>query len=168
MYAFLSTWRKLCVYVDSFYIETDFNRKMKNPIIPLVLFLVAATAACSHDDWHRSYDAEECNRLATMIDSRDSLSQSDYTAMIAQSEDILKFLIERTKEVSAEPDSLRPGAWRQLLADPDYLERFGYMFTLGSALYQADTSGRLDSDNARRFASLDNYNHVLAELCDAN
>lgn len=141
---------------------------MKNLIIPLVLFFAAITAACAHDDWHRSYDADECNRLAIMIDNRDSLTQADYTAMIAQSEDILKFLIKRTKEVSSEPDSLRGVAWRQLLADPDYLERFGYMFTLGSALYQADTSGRLDADNARRFASLDNYNHVLAELCDAN
>lgn len=103
-----------------------------------------------------------------MIDGRDSLTQADYTAMIAQSEDILKFLIKRTKDISDEPESMRPGAWRQLLADPEYLERFGYMFTLGSALYQADTSGRLDADNARRFASLDNYNQVLAELCDAN
>lgn len=88
--------------------------------------------------------------------------------MIAQNEDILKYIIERSRDISEMPDSVRSGAWRDLLSDPEYLERFSYMFTLGSTLYQADVDGLLDEDNAKHYAELDRYNEDLVAITDRN
>ena len=52
------------------------------------------------------------------------------------------------------------------VAEPEYLERFGYMFTLGSALYQAEIRGRLNEDNAEAYGALDDYNSLLADYTD--
>ena len=123
-------------------------------------------AACSASDWHQAYDSDVCNELATKIDSRQPLTQQDYASMIAQNEDILKYIIERSRTISEMPDSVRSGAWRDLLADPEYLERFSYMFTIGSSLYQADADGLLDKENADHYAELDRYNADLAAITD--
>ncbi len=40
------------------------------------------------------------------------------------------------------------------------------MFTIGSALYQADINGKLDDDNREAYASLDDYNTKLADYTD--
>ena len=48
------------------------------------------------------------------------------------------------------------------------MERFGYMFTLGSALYQADADGKLDAENKKRYDALDKYNRELAEYSERN
>lgn len=133
-----------------------------------ILFIVAVLglAACSGGHRAAEYDADECDALALRIDSRDSLTQQDYAGMIAQSEAILVYLIDESRRISELPDSVRNGEWRMLQADPEYLERFGYMFTLGSALYQAEAAGRLDAANSRAFAALDEYNTRLAEYSD--
>lgn len=81
--------------------------------------------------------------------------------MISQDEAILQYLVERTKEISELPDSVRSNAWRNLTANPEYLERFGYMFTLGSALYSAERNGSLDKSNSKKFEALDRYNEDL-------
>lgn len=114
----------------------------------------------------RGYDADVCAGLAVKIEDRDSMTQHDYAVMISQNEAILQYLIDRTSKICELPDSSRYNAWRVLTAEPEYLERFGYMFTIGSALYQADMSGRLDRDNAEAYASLDDYNAKLADYTD--
>lgn len=139
--------------------------KSSHIVVALATFLLSA---CSASDWHRDYDAEICNSLAVKIDGHQPLTQDDYASMIAQNEDILKYIIDRSRRISDMPDSVRAGAWRDLLADPEYLERFSYMFTLGSTLYQADADGLLDSENARRYAELDRYNADLAAINDHN
>ena len=55
-----------------------------------------------------------------------------------------------------------------MLADPEYMERFSFMFTLGSALYQADADGRLDENNRGLYKKLDRYNQELAEYSERN
>ncbi len=72
----------------------------------------------------RKLRLELCEELAVKIERRDSLSQKDYRAMIAQNEAILIYLIEQSKKISEEPAPDRSGSWRQLLADPEYMERF--------------------------------------------
>lgn len=130
--------------------------------LPLLILLVAACSS-SH---HSNYDPELCADLATKIERRDSISQSDYAEMIAQNEAILKYLIERTSAISRQPDSLRYDAWRTLTSEPEYLERFGYMFTLGSALYQADINNCFDRQNKHAYDQLDRYNTELADYTD--
>lgn len=141
---------------------------MKRTVLIAACAALMACVACSSDNWRREYDAALCEELAVKIDSRAQLSQEDYTAMIAQSEDILKYVIERSRLIGDMPDSLRQEAWRGLLAEPEYLERFGYMFTLGSALYEADVNGLLDKRNKARYAELDRYNADLAAVSDRN
>lgn len=125
-------------------------------------------AACgrSNSRIEAEYSSDVCDELAVRIDARDSLTQSDYAEMIRQSEAIMAYLVQQSRRISELPDSVRSHAWRELQADPDYLERFGYMFTLGSTLYQADSDGRLDKTNAADFADLDRYNAQLAEYSD--
>lgn len=136
----------------------------------LYLLVVATSiflpSACSHRGGSESYDSELCRELSLKIERRDSLSQDDYACIINQNEQILKYLTDRASDVAGLPDSCRAQAWRQLVAEPEYLERFGYMFTLGSALYQADLNGRLDSENKRSYADLDRYNEMLADYTD--
>lgn len=127
-------------------------------------FLLIACSGGSAD----TYDSRLCSDLAVKIDSRQQLDQSDYTKMIEQNEAILIYIINRTKEINELPDSARYDAWRNLLADPQYLERFGYMFTIGSELYQAHQQGLLDKNNQELYARLDRYNADLADLTDRN
>ena len=113
-----------------------------------------------------SYDPALCENLAVKVELRDSLTQEEYTEMIDQSRLILSYLVDRSEHLSELPADARSGAYRELLADPDYMERFGYLFTLGSALYQADATGRLDAANAEAYAALDDYNERFAEITD--
>ena len=141
---------------------------MKPCIILTAVVALTIAVSCGGSGLHEPFDSETCNALAVKIDSRQPLSQEDYAVMMAQNEDILKYIIERSREISELPDSVRPGAWHDLLADPEYLERFSYMFTLGSTLYQADIDGLLDDRNARSYAELDKYNADLAAISDRN
>lgn len=109
------------------------------------------------------YDSALCRTLAIKIERHDSLSQRDYSLIIEQDEQILQYLISRADDMRGIPEEERDNFWRSLTSDPEYMERFGYMFTLGSALYQADTEGLLDERNAERYRSLDEYNEQLAD-----
>lgn len=124
-----------------------------------------AMAACSYTA-STHYDGELCRDLSAKIESRDSLTSRDYSDMIGQNEAILQYLVDRSRSIAELPDSMRSAAWRSLTADPEYLERFGYMFTIGSALYRADNDGRLDSRNAANYAALDKYNEQLIEYSE--
>lgn len=131
-------------------------------IIPLLLW------SCAGRQLDDTYNAATCEDLAVKIERRDSLTQQEYTAMIGQNKAILSYLVEQSKDIAEQPADNRNGSWRQLLADPEYMERFGYMFTLGSALYQAETEGRLDKENEELYRSLDKYNKELAAYTDKN
>lgn len=133
-------------------------------IFPAILVLLFAACDDKGADYTSDYNSEVCNDLAVRIDRRDSLSQADYTAMIGQTEAILKYLIEQHKNIEAQPVSEHEADWRVLYADPEYMERFGYFFTLGSALYKADTHHLFDKRNERLYAGLDNYNAELAQV----
>ena len=97
------------------------------------------------------------------IERHDSLSQRDYSLIIEQDEQILQYLINRAEDMREIPEEERDRFWRSLTSDPEYMERFGYLFTLGSALYQADTEGLLDERNAAMYRALDEYNEQLAD-----
>lgn len=130
------------------------------------IMLLPLLAACGGRSVPSDYDSATCTDLSVRIERRDSLTQYDYACIIAQNRAILEYLVERAGDIDGLPDSLRYTAWRELLAEPEYLERFGYMFTLGSALYNADVDGLLDDDNSRAYAELDTFNHRLATLAD--
>lgn len=153
--------KTLYLHIQSFNIK---DMKITRAFI-LIFALLCLASSCSRP---ASYDSELCEELAVKIERRDSLSQKDYRAMIAQNEAILIYLIEQSKKISEEPAPDRSGSWRQLLADPEYMERFSNMFTLGSALYQADAEGRLDSENKKLYDRLDRYNRDLADYSDRN
>ena len=142
---------------------------LKYVFLTAVAALMLPVASCSGTgDVERPYDSSLCENLAILIERHDSISQEQYREMIGQNAAILHYIIDRTREISEEPGDEQNGSWRQLLADPDYLERFGYMFTLGSALYQADADGLLDKDNQHLYKALDEYNRQLAEYSDRN
>ncbi|MEZ3576098.1 MAG: hypothetical protein K1W01_01250 [Muribaculaceae bacterium] len=140
---------------------------MKKILLVLPLFTILL-CCCSKGGvaFTKDYDSELCADLSTKIERHDSLTQQDYRNMIAQNEAILKYLIERTAAIGEQPDSCRYQSWRAMTAEPEYLERFGYMFTLGSALYRAELNGRLDEDNTEAYDELDDYNTRLADYTD--
>ena len=140
------------------------------PVYSLALLvLIFLATACSSDVVDSaSYDSDVCEELAVKIERRDSITQSEYQQMIGQNGAILRYLIEKSREIADEPQGDRTNSWRDLLADPEYMERFSYMFTLGSALYQADAGGRLDKSNSELYKKLDRYNQELAEYSERN
>ncbi|MBD5183237.1 MAG: hypothetical protein HDS99_05535 [Bacteroidales bacterium] len=139
---------------------------MKRSFFAISLLCALLLDACNdkNGDYSDQYNPEVCNDLAVRIDHRDSLSQADYTAMIGQTEAIIKYLISEHKRIEAEPQDEHASDWRVLYSDPDYMERFGYFFTLGSALYRADTKHLFDSRNQRLYKTLDDYNTELASV----
>lgn len=143
---------------------------MRTTLYHIIIYIalpMALLAGCTaHTD--DSYSSELCNELAVKVERRDSLSQDDYRAMIGQNEAILRYLIEKSKEIADSPDEERNAEWRRLLAEPEYMERFSNLFTIGSTLYQADAEGRLDSSNKKLYHNLDRYNKELADYSDAN
>lgn len=143
-------------------------KKLRNIIIALfAILLVAGCGRKKAGDDTPKYNAGLCTSLSQRIERRDSLSQKDYASIISQNEAILQYLVGRADSISHLPADKRYRAWRSLTAEPEYLERFGYMFTLGSALYQADVTGHLDSINARQYRGLDKYNTRLADYIDS-
>lgn len=132
------------------------------------LIILLLLTACGGREIDSTYSSSTCEELAVMIEQRDSISQEQYTAMIGQNEAILKYLVSQSKRIAEQPDSLRQDSWRELYADPEYMERFGYMFTLGSALFQAQLAGKLDKYNQRQYDNLDKYNKELAEYSERN
>ncbi len=86
--------------------------------------------------------------------------------MIGQCGQILAYIVERGEAIEKLPDDRRYRAYRELLADPQYMERFSYLFTLGSALYQADAAGRLDKGNKAAYKALDEYNERFSDISD--
>lgn len=133
--------------------------KLRICIALATAFLLAACAG-------KAYDSQTCEELAVKVERHDTLSQADYRQMIDQSEQILRYLVERSSALEELPADRHYAAYRELLADPDYMERFSYLFTLGSALYKADAEGLLDSSNAARYRDLDQYNSRFAEISD--
>ncbi len=132
------------------------------------LSLVMLLAACSNTSIDATYNSETCEQLALKIERNDSISQEEYSAMIGQNEAILKYLVEKSREINDDTDADHFCSWRELLANPEYMERFSYMFTIGSALYQANADGLLNDDNQKAYAELDKYNQQLAEFSDQN
>lgn len=130
--------------------------------------MLLSTASCgdSSTQADADYDGDTCERLATMVEARDSLSQQDYAQMIEQNEQILKYLVARNRELEDLPEERRYDAYRELQADPEYMERFGYLFTLGSALYKASADSVLDDANTAAYAALDEYNTAFSEISD--
>lgn len=137
---------------------------MKHVILLTVITFCLLTVGCSGGG--QDYDSAKCLTLAEKIETDGDLTSDDYTEMIDQNEAILQYLVEKSREISEMPDSTRVGAWRALTAEPEYLERFGYMFTLGSALYDAERNGTLSRRNANRLKALDKYNEALASYCE--
>lgn len=135
-------------------------------ILTILTAAAALTLFSCGGGQHGSYDPEVCDALAMKIERRDSLTQSDYGAMIVQNEHILKYLIENSERVEELPAEERYEASRELLADPEYMERFSYLFTLGSALYNADAGGKLDRKNREAYKNLDKYNERFAGITD--
>ena len=133
---------------------------MKAIYLFTIILLGLAMSACGFDDEAAEYDSETCAALAVKVERREAISQEEYRDMIGQNEE--------SREIAEEPSDQRNDSWRNLLADPDYMERFGYMFTLGSALYQADADGKLDAENKKRYDALDKYNRELAEYSERN
>lgn len=140
---------------------------MKHLFYIILTALIPIFPSCSGSGQIASdYDGNLCRDLSVKIENRDSLSQSDYAEMIAQNKAILQYLVNSTKEISELPDSIRNHRWRLLTATPEYLEKFGYMFTIGSSLYRADNAGLLDKKNAKEYHDLDRYNEDLAKYSE--
>lgn len=109
------------------------------------------------------YDRSLCQDLSDRIVRDDSLSQDDYAAMLDQYESILKYMIDRADDIIAtEDETERQELSRALRSDEDYLERFGFMFTFGSTLYQADVRNQLDDANSAAYRSLESYSDEFA------
>ena len=134
--------------------------KNKRFNISVLAALLLCMASCGHSA--PSYDAELCQKLAEQIDRHQQLTQDDYSAMIGQDIAILRYLIDKNKAVAASSEAERSAEWNRLVHDPEYLERFGYLFTIGSALYQADNDGLLDEANKKAYSEIGRYNSELA------
>lgn len=145
----------------------EYTNNMKRILYILILAATPAVFSCSESKRIAAeYDSDTCRELAVKVERRDSISQDDYRLMIEQDKAILQYLVNCSKDISEMPDSTRMTAWKALTSEPEYLEKFGYMFTLGSSLYQADNSGRLDEKNTEAYHELDRYNEELAEYSD--
>lgn len=134
----------------------------------IIAAMMAVATACSHDssDAGAGYDPDLCEALAVKIERHDTLSQEDYASMIDQNEEILKYIVAENERVAQMAPESRYQATRELRANPEYMERFGYLFTIGSALFQAESEGKLDQSNAAAYAALDYYNESLARVSE--
>lgn len=134
---------------------------MKTAIVIFCISIALALASCTSN----RYDSLTCDRLTEKIERRDSLSQKDYKLMIGQSCAILEYLVEKTESVDRieDPDE-RHQASKLLHADPEFMQRFGHLFTFSSILYQADLAGKLDEDNIRRYHDLEEWSDKFADM----
>lgn len=134
--------------------------------VAVVVLLILGLSACSGVGESDTYSSEVCETLAIKVERHDSLTQNDYAQMIEQSEQILRHLVDKSHQIKDLTEEERAGKIRWIFADHDCLEQFGYLFTLGTALYQANEAGMLDSANERKYHKLDKYNSELAELIE--
>lgn len=131
---------------------------MKHLLYSIALIFTFVFFSCSD-----SYDRSLCQNLSDRIVRDDSLSQKDYADMLDQYESILKYMIDRADDIIAtEDEAERQELSRALRSDEDYLERFGFMFTFGSTLYQADVRNELDDANSAAYRSLESYSDEFA------
>ena len=87
--------KTLYLHIQSFNIK---DMKITRAFI-LIFALLCLASSCSRP---ASYDSELCEELAVKIERRDSLSQKDYRAMIAQNEAILIRSEEHTSELQSQ------------------------------------------------------------------
>lgn len=128
------------------------------PYLAAILAMIALTG-CSG-----GYDASECERLTNKIVADEPLSQDDYADMLTQYENILRYLIERTDESLEIKDDFERASHQQALRqDEEFMKRFAYMFTFGSALYMAEVGGELDDSNLERYNKVSEYAEQFAE-----
>lgn len=116
---------------------------------------------------HRGYDTVTCENISRKIETGRPLGQDDYARMIDQSGHILRYLIDAVDGIRHCPAADRQQAASALRADPEFLERFGYMFTFSSVLYRAHLAGLLDSKNTAGYEALDLSTERYARLCEA-
>lgn len=122
-----------------------------------------AFCACSSE----SYNYDTCLELSEKIERGENLSQKDYASMISQSKAILEYLIDKTGKLSEISDTdEQESAARVLQADPEFMDRFGYLFTFSSSLYRAELAGNLDKSNLRDYHALNEYNDRFAAMTD--
>lgn len=122
------------------------------------LYLIALVFPFVFMSCNDGYDRSLCQSLSDKIVCDDSLSQDDYADMLDQYESILKYMIDRADDIiGTEDEAKRLELSRALRNDEDYLERFGFMFTFGSTLYQADVRNELDDANSATYRSLESY-----------
>ena len=129
--------------------------------ILLLLFAVLGLSVSSCSD---GYDAAVCQDLSDKIVREQPLTQDDYADMLDQYEAILKYLISRADDIiSIEADGDKDRMRRELRSDEDYLQRFSYMFTFGSVLYQAEVRNELDENNLAAYHDLERYSDEFAD-----
>ncbi len=127
------------------------------------LLLLAVAVGLSASSCKETYDQGVCQNLTDKIVCEKSLTQVDYAEMLEQYESILQYLIARADEVIAESDeSAREALMLSMRSDEEYLRRFGYMFTFGSTLYQADVKNELDDDNHATYLRIGHYSDEFA------
>ena len=136
---------------------------MKNRlIIPALLCIGLLVASCSS-----GYDSKVCEKLSGKIVRSESLTQDDYDQMLKQHESILKYLISRVEDIVDEDDQEnREKLMQDMRNDNEYLKRFGYMFTFGSTLYQAEVNNVLDAKNQNTYNALNRYAEEFARLSE--
>jgi len=130
------------------------RESLMNRFILIICMVCGMTlASCSG-----AYSASECERLSDKIVCDEKLSQEDYEDMLVQYEAILKYLISKADKIIEETDKNERSKLRQSIRnDSEYLKRFSYMFTFGSALYQAEVKNELDAKNLNAYKKLDSY-----------
>lgn len=122
------------------------------PYLAAILSILALTAC------NGGYDASECERLTDKIVNEETLSQDDYSDMLTQYESILQYLIDRTDKTNEISDDFERAKEQQALRqDEEFMKRFSYMFTFGSALYMAEVGGELDDSNLERYNKVMEY-----------
>lgn len=136
---------------------------MNRIFLSLFLALGLLVSSCS-----KGYDADLCQSLSDKIVREQPLDQHDYAEMLFQYESILKYLISRADDVIALKNEDDRDALRQSLRnDEDYLQRFSYMFTFGSTLYQAEVRNELDAANLAAYHDLERYCDEFADRSEA-
>ena len=125
------------------------------------VILGAVPSGCAR----QGYSAELCGSFASRGEGREVFTQEDYEAMVDQCHYIVDYLLESTQEIASIGDSAeRAQAMRGRLADEDYMQRLGYMFTLSSLLYQADVAGRLGPEVRKDYRDLVAVTEEFAQL----
>lgn len=78
-------------------------------VAAILVVLAVASVSCSG---RHGYDPATCEELSIKIERHDSLTQTDYSAMIDQNEQILRYLIEESERLQDTPDDELYAAFR--------------------------------------------------------